>query len=110
MRLTIIPSDNNVGVDNEFLIGLDLANCNIPANIHALQWYGTEGEIEFIDNPDRTKPMNKIITELPTWANACITTWREEKIRQEDVKAEILLAQQAAEAEAQAEAQAQAPV
>jgi len=90
MRLTIIPSDKNVGVDNEFLINLDLTNCGIPSDVHALQWYETEGEIEFIDNPDRTKQPNEIITTLPTWANFCVTVWQEEKARQEILIAEML--------------------
>jgi len=95
MRLTIIPSDNNVGIDNQFLMNLDLSSCNIPFDIHALQWYGTEGEIEFVDNLDRTKPMNQIITELPSWANSCVTVWQEEKTRQEILIAEMLAKQQA---------------
>lgn len=89
MRLTIIPSDNNVGIDNQFFIGLDLTNANIPSNIHALQWYETEGEIEFVDNSDRTKPMNVVIIDLPSWASACVDIWNEEKVRLENIQAEI---------------------
>ena len=79
MRLTIIPSDKNVGVDEIFFTGLDLSACNIPSTIHALQWYQTEGEVEFINNPDRTKPQNEIISELPAWANACVVKWNQAK-------------------------------
>jgi hypothetical protein len=82
MRLTIIPSDKAVGVD-EFFFSLELSDCSIPSNIHALQWYETEGEIEFISNPDRTKPQNEIISELPTWANTCIDKWNQAKTAQE---------------------------
>ena len=64
---------------SQFLMDLDLSSCNIPSNIHALQWYETEGEIEFVDNPDRTKPMNEIINELPSWAHACVTIWEQIK-------------------------------
>jgi len=92
MRLTIIPSDKTVGVNNYFLSNLDLSVCNIPANIHALQWYETEGEVEFTNNSDRTKPQNEIISELPAWANACVTKWNEIKAAEE---AAILAAQQA---------------
>jgi hypothetical protein len=76
MRLTIIPSDNLVGVDGKFLNGLDLTSCGIPANIHAIQWYETEGEVEFVDNPDRTKPQNEIVSLLPDWANACVAVYK----------------------------------
>jgi hypothetical protein len=93
MRLTIIPSDKKIGVDNLFFSDLDLSSCAIPTNIHALQWYETEGEIEFVNNSDRTKPQNEIISELPVWANACVTKWNEIKAAQD---AAILAAQQAA--------------
>lgn len=79
MRLTIILSDGTVGVDNQFFSGLDLSGCAIPANIHALQWYETEGEMEFVDNPDRTKPQNEIVATLPTWADSCVVVWNAAK-------------------------------
>jgi hypothetical protein len=93
MRLTIVPIDKKVGVNNYFFSNLDLSTCAIPANIHALQWYETEGEVEFIDGPNRTKPQNELIFELPAWANACVTKWNEAKAAEE---AAILAAQQAA--------------
>jgi len=83
MRLTIVPSDKKVGVNNCFFDSLNLLACGIPANIHALQWYETDGEVEFVDNSDRTKPQNEIITELPAWANACIEKWNEAKAAEE---------------------------
>lgn len=86
MRLTIIPVDGTIGVDNYFYSNLDLTSCNIPSNIHALQWYETEGEVEFINNPDRTKPQNEIITILPDWANACINLWNDIKNAEEAAK------------------------
>jgi hypothetical protein len=75
MRLTIVPIDKKVGVDGIFLENLDLSTCGIPANIHALQWYETEGEVEFTENPDRTRPQNEFIFKLPAWANACIDAY-----------------------------------
>jgi hypothetical protein len=77
MRLSIIRADGAVYKDGVSYSGLDLSN--VPANIHALQWYETEGEVEFINNPDRTKPQNELIAELPAWANACVTKWNEAK-------------------------------
>lgn len=94
MRLTIVPIDNNVGIDEQFFTDLDLSNCAIPNNIHALQWYDTEGEVEFINNLDRTKPLNEIINTLPIWANACITVWNMAKEKQEIAIAEQLAKQQ----------------
>jgi hypothetical protein len=79
MRLTIIPSDKTVYVDGVVKayapLPLDLTQCGIPSNVHALQWYETEGDIEFNNNPDGTKPQNQPITELPSWANACVEVW-----------------------------------
>jgi hypothetical protein len=92
MRLTIIPIDNLVGVDGQFFSGLNLSECNIPANIHALQWYEDNGEVEFIDNPDRTKPMNELISKLPAWALNAKTTWDAAKATQD---AALLAAQEA---------------
>lgn len=75
MRLTIIPSDNTVYVDRESRI-LDLTLCSIPDNVHALQWFGSNGWIEFSDNDgDGIKPDNENIAELPVWANNAYNVW-----------------------------------
>ena len=72
MRLTIIPADGSVGEDGKFYNDLDLASCNIPADVHALQWQDTAGWIEY-----NTPMPNEPITELPAWANCCMTKWTE---------------------------------
>jgi hypothetical protein len=73
MRLTIIPSDSFVAVNGDSSHRpLDLSVCNIPTNVHALQWYDTEGEVEFDGKP---KSPNEEITELPEWALACVGIW-----------------------------------
>jgi hypothetical protein len=74
MKLTIIVEDNAVYVNNLSRI-LDLSQCAIPSDIHALQWKETAGWVEFVDNFDGTKPQNEFITELPVWANACVEVW-----------------------------------
>lgn len=73
MKLTIIPVDGAVGKDNKFYLNLDLSSCGVPADVHALQWDSAIGWIEF------KSPMvqNQEITELPTWANACVAKWDE---------------------------------
>jgi hypothetical protein len=78
MRLTIIPVDSAVYKDGIYFSGLDLAA--VPANVHALQWYETEGEVEFNGKP---KPQNETISELPAWANACVDKWDEAKAAQD---------------------------
>jgi hypothetical protein len=79
MKLTIIPSDDAVYIDGVMKayapLPLDLTQCGIPSNVHALQWANTAGWIEFEDNPDGTKPPNEAITVLPEWALLCVDAW-----------------------------------
>ena len=72
MKLTIIPADGSVGENAVFYLGLNLSSCNIPADVHALQWQDTAGWIEY-----NTPIPNEPITELPAWANCCMTKWTE---------------------------------
>jgi hypothetical protein len=95
MKLTIIPVDGAVYKDGYSFSGLDLSN--VPNNVHALQWYETEGEIEFINNSDRTKPQNEIITSLPAWATTAISKWDEAKaVELAAIEAARIAAEQAA--------------
>lgn len=73
MKLTIIPADGSVGENDVFYSDLNLSSCNIPADVHALQWQDTAGWIEY------NSPLveNQPITELPAWANCCMTKWTE---------------------------------
>jgi hypothetical protein len=73
MKLTIIPTDGAVGEDGKFYNDLDLSSCNIPADIHALQWQDTAGWIEY----NSPLVQNQSITELPAWANCCMAKWAE---------------------------------
>jgi hypothetical protein len=68
MKITIINKDKTVYKNNKAFNKLNLLT--VPNNIHALQWHETQGHIEFNDN----KP-NEIITELPLWANDCLSEW-----------------------------------
>lgn len=78
MKITIIPSDGAVYKNGVAYVGLDLSSA--PTSVHALQWYGTEGEIEFNGRP---KPQNELITSLPAWAITASTKWDEAKVAQE---------------------------
>ena len=79
MKLTIIPSDSTVYVDNYSIGSLDLSF--VPSNIHALQWKNDLGWIEFVENDDFTKPQNETINELPTWANGAYNAWLTQKAK-----------------------------
>jgi hypothetical protein len=76
MKLIIIPVDGAITKDGKVHLKLDLSSCNIPADVHALQWEEYEpnkGHIEF------KSPLvqNQEITELPSWANVCLVKWEE---------------------------------
>lgn len=79
MKLTIIPVDGSVGIDEKFYINLDLSSCNIPKNVHALQWDGVLGSIEF-----NTPIANEEITVLPQWALDCEAIWTAENTKPAD--------------------------
>lgn len=73
MKLTIICADGSVGENGLFYNGLDLSSCGIPTDVHALQWQDTAGWIEY----NSPLVQNQPITELPSWANCCMTKWSE---------------------------------
>lgn len=70
MKLTIVPIDGAVYKDGLSYNGIDLNGCGIPADVQALQWDGLSGWIEFTDSRE-----NQTITELPEWANSCVSAW-----------------------------------
>lgn len=69
MRLTIIPVDGAVYENGECFSGLTWEGT--PVNVHALQWFDTEGWIEFIDDTP-----NEQITELPQWVSNAEAAWQ----------------------------------
>jgi hypothetical protein len=75
MRVTIIPSDGFVSVDGEGRNDIDLSF--IDSNIHAIQWYDTDGEIEIKDNRGRVIT-NQQITDLSPYQQA-LDMWQAKK-------------------------------
>ena len=74
-RITIVVEDNFVAVDGVARPQpLNLSGCGIPTEVHALQWQGTFGWVEFREGDTLFTPKlpNQEITELPAWANACV--------------------------------------
>lgn len=92
MKLTIVPVDGLVVKDGAGYIGLQLTG--VPTNIHALQWDGLKGELEFVNDADGIKPVNEKITVLPSWANDCVAAWDACKAEEEAAIAAALAAQQ----------------
>lgn len=59
MRVTVIPSDKTIGVDGRFLeFDFTAAPGTAGPGIHAIQWHGGHGEMEFAD---KAEP-NRILT------------------------------------------------
>lgn len=65
MQLTIIPIDGAVYRDGVSVHHLNLEG--IPAEIHALQWNGSDGWIEYNNGTP-----NENIDSLPAWADAAV--------------------------------------
>jgi hypothetical protein len=80
MRLTIIPGDKAIGIGGEFLLKIQEDLSWIPSNIHAVQWNGESGHIEYKDETP-----NELINDLGIYEQA-IDTYNNEKQRIEDQK------------------------
>lgn len=79
MRFTIVADDGAVGVDGEFFSPLDLPQ--LDSSIHAVQWYGEYGEIEYktrLENGAFVKPDNVLITDAAPYQFA-ISVWADAK-------------------------------
>ena len=74
MNLSIVVADNAVTKDGVGHGGLDLSTCSIPADVWALQWVGTSGEVEY-----KGQAPNELIDELPSWATAVEAVWQSAK-------------------------------
>lgn len=66
MKLTVVADDSLVLVDGVHA-EIDLTAIAIPSNLHALQWDGSTGHIEYKDVE------NEDISSLPSWASDCVT-------------------------------------
>ena len=79
MKLTIVADDSAVGVDGEFFS--ELALPQLDPTIHAVQWYGEYGEVEYktvFANGTLTKPSNQTITDVSPFQFA-VDAWNDAK-------------------------------
>lgn len=79
MRLTIIADDQRVGVDELFFEPISLPQ--LDPTIHALQWYGEYGEVEYktrFENGALVKPANRLITDVTPYRFA-VDAWNAAK-------------------------------
>lgn len=101
MRLVIIADDARVGIDALNYDGLDMSQ--LDPSIHAIQWYGEYGEVEFktkFENGQIVKPQNQIITDVTPYQWA-IDAWNVAKAADDAAVAAALAEAQAAEASGQ---------
>lgn len=61
MRLTIIKSDNEIYVDG-FCVKVDCQS--LDADVHAVQWNGERGWVEFVGDGFSPKPVNQDIDSV----------------------------------------------
>ena len=74
MRMTILPAQRIVIIDGQARGPLLL---DVAANIHAVQWYGAKGEIEFVDHDGDgpiSRPPNERFTDIGRFQSA-IDAW-----------------------------------
>lgn len=81
MRITIIPSDKAIGIDGHFYLNMKEDLSWIPSDVHAVQWYDTWGEIEYIDADFNVR--NEKIEELGIYEQA-IQCYADAGKREED--------------------------
>lgn len=75
MRIIVIPVDGFVSINGEGFSGIDLSF--LDTSIHAIQWYGTEGEIERKNNRGNMIA-NEAITSFAPF-NSVIDLWQAKK-------------------------------
>lgn len=96
MKITVLNDDNSIGFDGVFYHELNFST--VPNDVHAVQWDGIKGEIEFYKNANGEQPTNQIITELPSWVMELKPQWdaAAEVARQKQLAYEAVVAQAAA--------------
>lgn len=73
IRVTIIPSDSFCSLDGVGFSGVDMTS--VKPEVHALQWYGTHGELE-IQNPVTGKMVgNQNISSLDNFQAVLVSYW-----------------------------------
>jgi hypothetical protein len=67
MKITIIPSDKTIIIDNQPLLDIQQDISWIPSDVSAVQWYDTWGEVEYTDTRNNLR-----IEELGIYEQAII--------------------------------------
>ncbi len=89
MKLVIVADDARVVIDSMSYDDLDMSQLD-PA-IHAVQWYGEYGEVEYktvFANGEITKAQNQIITSIESYQWA-IDVWNIAKAADDSVEESV---------------------
>lgn len=78
MRITVIVHDGLISIDGSTVTGVDLSS--VPNDIHAIQWYGTDGELEIKDSRGRMIE-NRQIDSFDEF-DFIITLWEQAKAQE----------------------------
>jgi hypothetical protein len=74
MRATIIPADTFCSVDGVGYVGVDMTTVN--PTVHAVQWYGTHGEVESQDPLTGKMASNDAISSLDSFELVLESYWQ----------------------------------
>jgi len=91
MRVTIIPADGFVSINDANFSNLNLSL--IDPTIHAVQWYDTYGEVEIKDAETNRIVENRQITSIDEFQPA-IDAWQ---VAKDEYEAAVAAAEAAAE-------------
>lgn len=72
-RLTIIPVDGLCSVNGYGFFSVDMTS--LPPEIHAVQWYGTHGEVEIKDPITNKMVRNDVISSLDQFKSVIDSYW-----------------------------------
>lgn len=108
MRLTIVRETNSVVIDN---VGFVVDCSKLPADVHAIQWDGASGEIEFAQQRcdhcgARSKKANEFFRDVTPY-QYLVEGWHDAKEKHEAAERERKAAAERARAEENERAQAE---
>jgi hypothetical protein len=73
MRLTIVPSDGIVVIDGKPQ-RVDCSGIAALAGVHAVQWDGKQGHVEYVNESGREFKSNKTIASISSFQEV-VTRW-----------------------------------
>ena len=86
-RVTIIPVDGFCSVEGVGYTDIDMAS--VPADVHAIQWYGTHGEVEIKDPVTGKLVRNEFIADLSEYQSVLASYWATRTAAEESQAAAI---------------------